>query len=194
MRLLCGASALLGFTLTPALALCPYAAQAGMDKREAHPPVARGVSKSDQKGVFYMNRIAPGTSELYISNADGTNERPLLSNPVFEYHADFSPDGEWVTFTSERNGDGNSDIYRVRTDGSDLEELVATSSIEDSVVMSPNGKYVAYVSTANGYKANVWVLEIDSGKKWNLTDTPSTEANASLPNGYFRPSWSPDGE
>lgn len=191
MRLIYGASALLGFTLTPALALCPYAAQLGIDKRQApppHPHVARDIPTSEKKGIFYMNRIAPGTSELYISNIDSTNERPLLSNPVFEYHADFSPDGEWVTFTGERNGDGNSDIYRVRTNGSDLEELVATSSIEDSVVMSPNGKHVAYVSTANGYKANIWVMEIYSGKKWNLTGTASTTANASLPDGYFRPS------
>lgn len=141
-----------------------------------------------------MNRIAPGTSELYVANADGTDERPLLSNPIYEYHPTFSPDGEWITFTGERNGDGNSDIYRVRTDGSDLEELVATSSVEDGVVMSPNGKQIAYISTANGYKANIWVMDLESGKKWNLTDTASTAANNSLPNGYFRPSWSPDGQ
>lgn len=197
MHVLRGSIALLGFALGPALALCPYAAQMAADKRNMppqHPHVAREIPTSGQKGVFYMNRIAPGSSELYIANTDGTDERPLLSNPVFEYHAEFSPDGEWITFTSERNGDGNSDIYRVRTNGSDLEELVATSSVEDSVVMSPNGKLVAYVSTANGYKANIWVMEIESGKKWNLTDTASTTANASLPDGYFRPSWSPDGE
>jgi Tol biopolymer transport system component len=138
--------------------------------------------------------LPPGTSELYIANAGGTNERPLLSDPVYEYHATFSPDGEWITFTGERNGDGNSDIYRVRPDGSDLQELVATSSMEDSVVMSPDRKKIAYVSTANGYRANIWVMDLESGKKWNLTDTPSTVANASLPNGYFRPSWSPDGQ
>jgi len=64
---------------------------------------------SDKKGVFFMNRIAPGISELYIANADGSNERKLLgNNSDFDYHASFSPDGEWVTFTTERNGDGNS--------------------------------------------------------------------------------------
>jgi Tol biopolymer transport system component len=160
-----------------------------------HPHELRDTHTTNgKKGVFYMNRIAPGTSELYIANVDGSNERPLLSDPVYEYHASFSPDGKWITFTGERNGDGNSDIYRVRTNGSDLEELVSTPAVEDSVVMSPNGKYVAYVSTSNGYKANIWVKELASGKKWNLTDTASTAANASLPNGYFRPSWSPDGE
>ncbi|OGE52498.1 hypothetical protein PENARI_c010G06662 [Penicillium arizonense] len=190
-------AALLGLALPTALALCPYAEQVKVDKLNTpppHPHTPRDLPSSDKKGIFYMNRIAPGTSELYVANVDGSNERPLLSNSIYEYHATFSPDGEWITFTGERNGDGNSDIYRVRTNGSDLEELVATSSVEDGAVMSPNGKQVAYVSTANGYKANIWVLDLESGKKWNLTGTASTAANATLPDGYFRPSWSPDGQ
>ncbi|OQE15405.1 hypothetical protein PENFLA_c032G04018 [Penicillium flavigenum] len=188
--------ALLGLALRPALALCPFAEKMSLEKKSTPPPHMHTPRKapSDKKGVFYMNRIAPGTSQLYVANVDGTDERPLLSNPIYEYHASFSPDGEWITFTGERNGDGNSDVYRVRTDGSDLEELVATSSVEDGAVMSPNGKQIAYVSTANGYKANIWVMDLESGKKRNLTDTASTAADDSLPNGYFRPSWSPDGQ
>ncbi|KUM58501.1 hypothetical protein ACN42_g8650 [Penicillium freii] len=188
--------ALLGLALPSALALCPYAEQMNLEKKSTTPPHVHAPRKapSDKKGIFYMNRIAPGTSELYVANVDGTDERPLLSNPIYEYHATFSPDGEWITFTGERHADGNSDIYRVRTDGSDLEELVATSSVEDGAVVSPNGKQIAYVSTANGYKANIWVMDLESGKKWNLTDTTSTAANNSLPNGYFRPAWSPDGQ
>ncbi|CAI7600374.1 unnamed protein product [Penicillium viridicatum] len=178
--------ALLGLALPSALALCPYAEQMNLEKKSTTPPHVHAPRKapSDKKGIFYMNRIAPGTSELYVANVDGTDERPLLSNPIYEYHATFSPDGEWITFTGERNAD----------DGSDLEELVATSSVEDGAVVSPNGKQIAYVSTANGYKANIWVMDLESGKKWNLTDTTLTAANNSLPNGYFRPAWSPDGQ
>lgn len=62
-----------------------------------------------KNGVLFMNRIAPGTSELYIANADGSDERKLLGNEsTYDYHASFSPDGGWITFTTERNGDGNS--------------------------------------------------------------------------------------
>ncbi|KAL4810498.1 hypothetical protein BDV18DRAFT_131126 [Aspergillus unguis] len=189
----------------PALAACPYASQYsngnGLDSRDAHPPhhPPRSTApspRSNKKGVFLMNRIAPGTSELYISHTNGSNERPLLSSPIYEYHAEFSPDGQWITFTGERNGDGNSDIYRVRPDGSDLEELLATPSMEDSVVLSPNGTLAAYVSTENGYRANIWVLDLTTQKRWNVTDVPAVSASADpdLMNGYFRPSWSPDGQ
>lgn len=197
----------LGLVAIPALAGCPY----GFDKRESDPTtlanMARTLPRSTKphardsdnagagsKGYFMMNRIAPGTSKLYIANTDGTNERELLSDPYFEYHARFSPDGEWITFTTERNGDGNSDIYRVRPDGSGLQELMATPSVEDSAAISPNGKHVAYVSTANTMVANIWILDLESGKKWNITDIPATASNSTMMKGYFRPAWSPDGE
>ncbi|KAF4228900.1 hypothetical protein CNMCM6457_006713 [Aspergillus fumigatiaffinis] len=188
----------LGLLDAEALASCPYASQIGVDSKgmplpPSHP--ARDLTASHgKKGIFLMNRIAPGTSQLYIADADGRNERSLLSDPIYEYHATFSPDGQWVTFTGERNGDGNADIYRIRTDGSDLQELVATPSVEDSVVLSPNGSLAAYVSTANGYKANIWVTNLETGKRWNLTDTAATVADPSRMDGYFRPAWSPDGE
>ncbi|GKT44025.1 topoisomerase 1-associated factor 1 [Colletotrichum spaethianum] len=165
---------------------------------------ARGLPAADgKKGVLLMNRIGPSTSELYIANADGTNERKLLGNSTsrYEYHASFSPDGQWVTFTTERNGDGNSDLYRCRfsatgntTTCSGLEKLVATPSVEDAGALSPDGAQLAFVSTENGYKANVWVMDLATGERRNLTNTANVAGDPLKPDGYFRPSWSPDGE
>jgi hypothetical protein len=118
---------------------------------------ARGLPAPSKKGAMLMNRIGPSSSELYVANIDGSNERKLLgNNSAFEYHASFSADGQWVTFTSERNGDGNSDFYRCRTDGTGLEKLVGTPSVEDAGVLSPDSSQVAWVSTANVYTTNIW--------------------------------------
>ncbi|OMP83597.1 Protein TolB [Diplodia seriata] len=162
---------------------------------------ARGLpAASGKKGVLFMNRIAPSTSELYIAAADGSNERKLLGNSsAYDYHASFSPDGQWITFTTERNGDGNADLYRVRWDGSradasSLQKIAATSAVEDAGAVSPDGTKVAYVSTADGYRANVWVQDLTTGESYNLTNTPAVAGDASLPDGHFRPAWSPDGE
>ncbi|KAL5355603.1 hypothetical protein BJX96DRAFT_141542 [Aspergillus floccosus] len=188
---------LLGLLASPALAGCPYARQLGIDTDNTRFPRASHAARSEPKsnhtkGIFLMNRIAPSTSELYIANVDGTNEHPLLSDPIFEYHAEFSPDGQWITFTAERNGDGNSDIYRVRPDGSDLEKLMATPAVEDSVVISPDGRHAAYVSTAGSLKANIIGLDLKTSAQRNLTEVPAKTANQTLMNGYFKPAWSPD--
>ncbi|EME80399.1 uncharacterized protein MYCFIDRAFT_189945 [Pseudocercospora fijiensis CIRAD86] len=142
-----------------------------------------------------MNRIGPSASTLWIADIDGSNKRRLLGNEShFEYHASFSPDGKWVTFTTERNGDGNSDLYRIRTNGSDLQELVATPSVEDAAVLSPDGNMLAYVSTANGYRANIWVKALRTNTTRSLTDTNCTRGWSWSPDGHFHPTWSPDGQ
>jgi Tol biopolymer transport system component len=151
---------------------------------------ARGLPAMGKKGVMLMNRIGPSSSKLYIANANGTNERLLLNESVFEYHASWSSDGKYITYTSERNGDGNSDIYRVKVDGSGMEMILGTPSFEDCVAINPDGTLAAYVSTANGFKANIWVMDLTSKASWNLTNTTITAGNASLPGGHFRPSWS----
>ncbi|KAJ5448074.1 WD40-like Beta Propeller [Penicillium cf. griseofulvum] len=202
---------IVGLVIAPALANCPYARDASTEADSSanihvHLPhkavlgkATTGVASptpsaaAGKKGVLLMNRIAPGTSELYIANADGTDERPLLKTPGYDYHADFSPDGEWISFTSERNGDGNSDIWRVRPDGSDLQPIVTSPAAEDSVVISPNGTLAAYVSTANNYRANIWVKNLETGAEWNITDIPGNRPDEDMMHGHFRPAWSPDG-
>ncbi|KAF2791643.1 TolB, C-terminal domain-containing protein [Melanomma pulvis-pyrius CBS 109.77] len=154
----------------------------------------RGLPVEGKKGALLLNRIGPSSSTLYIANTDGSNVRKLFNDSQYDYHASFSPDGKWITFTSERNGDGNSDLYRVKPDGSGLEKILATPSFEDELVLSPDGSKAAYVSTANGYKANIWVMDLKTGKKQNLTNTNSVKGVSWSPDSYLKPSWSPDGQ
>lgn len=168
---------------------CPFSsAKAAIWGSEEAPPIKRYTKAADSKrGVFFHNRIAPLTQTLYIANSDGTNERPFLGEHAsnIDYHASFSPDGEWIVFTSERNGDGNADLYRIRSDGTELEELIATPAIEDSGVISPDGNKLAYVSSANGRIANIWVMDLETKETRNLTDTALTKSHPDLPRGNF---------
>lgn len=64
-----------------------------MDTRQAS-----SMSAPDKKGVMFMNRIGPSASELYVADVDGSNERKLLQDSHFEYHASFSPDGYLIPY------------------------------------------------------------------------------------------------
>lgn len=179
---------LLGLAASPAIPTCPYAATLGRKSAcsyglKATPDmVPRAypacVSTPDKQGVMFMNRISPSSSVLYVANAEGSSERQLLSeaDSVFEYHASFSPDGKWITFTSKRAGDGQSDIYRVCVDGSQIEELIGTPSFEDAGVMSPDGTMMAYVSTKGNYTANIWFKNMETKEATNLTNTNPQES------------------
>jgi Tol biopolymer transport system component len=141
-----------------------------------------------------MNRIGPSASELFVANADGTNEHRLFQKSGFDYHASYSADGKWVVFTSERNGFGQADIYRVHPDGTGVEQLTNDPALDDQAVLSPDGKKLAFVSTRVNKTANIWIMDMISHKLQNLTGQASIKGDAMKPNGYFRPAWSPDGK
>jgi Tol biopolymer transport system component len=151
------------------------------------------------KGVMLHNRIGPSKETLFVANADGTGERPLLAEKdrAFDYDASFSPDGRWIVFTSERDADGTgqADIYRAHPDGSGLERLTSDTAMEDAGSLSPDGKSLVFVSTKGGAKTtNIWIMDLATRKARNLTDTADLASPAGTMHSFFRPSWSPDGQ
>jgi Tol biopolymer transport system component len=156
-------------------------------------PAISATTKADKKGVMLMNRIAPSISELYLANSDGSGERKLLGDSKFEYNASFCANGDFV-FTSERNGDGQSDVFIARGNGTGIRPVVTSGSVDDAAALSPDGRMLAFVSTRNGYKANIWLLDLTSGRVRQLTGLKDTRGDDLKPDCYFRPTWSPDGK
>jgi Tol biopolymer transport system component len=152
-----------------------------------------GAVSTAGKGVMLMNRIGPSSADLFIANADGSGERRLLQSRGFDYDASFSPDAQWIVFTSERAGAGQADIYRVHRNGSGLERLTDSPAMDDQGALSPDGTELAFVSTREMHTTNIWVLDIKSRKARNLTGGPDLQTPG-RPDGFFRPSWSPDGK
>jgi len=155
------------------------------------------VAGAAQNGDLLLNRIGPVTSELYVSNADGSGEHRLIATDGFDYHASFSKDGQWVVFTSERDGLGESNLYRVKIDGSGLQRLTDHLAVDDAAVVSPaDPNLIAFVSSRRGEAGfgttNVWTLNIATGALKNVTG--SIAFDPGKPHSYFRPSWSPDGK
>jgi TolB protein len=135
------------------------------------------------KHRILFNRFRVPEFALFVADADGKNERPLVPHGESEYSPALSLDGTWVAFTSERMG--QADIYRVHPDGTGLEQLTHDPAFDDQAALSPDGSTLAFMSTRGNGHANIWLLDIATKKYRNLTNSRS---------GNFRPSWSPDGK
>src|SRR5665213_1208298 len=142
---------------------------------------AAGSSSAADRILFY--RLGPSQASLFISNADGSAERPLTQSASLDYNPSWSPLGDWIVFTSERAG--SADLFRIHPDGTGLDCLTENPAYDDQAAFSPDGKQVVFVSTRAAGKANIWLLDIASRKA-----TPLTSGDG----GDFRPSWSPDGK
>jgi len=60
--------------------------------------------------------VRDGNGEIYVMDADGSNQTRLTNNPADDGSPAWSPDGSRIAFYSDR--DGNYEIYVMDADGS----------------------------------------------------------------------------
>src|SRR5665647_2641198 len=77
--------------------------------------------KATAKGKIAFTSDRNGNKEIYIMNADGTDQVNLTNNPKYDWFPTFSPDGSKIVFLSDRDGIG--EIYIVNADGTNQVNL-----------------------------------------------------------------------
>ena len=144
--------------------------------------VATGLQSVQPKTIVFP-RLGPSQIRLFVSNADGTGERPLLNSDSLDYNPVWSPDGQSIVFTSER--DGSADLYRVKPDGTGLQRLTSNPAYDDQADFSPDGQKLVFASSRADGTTDLWIRDLSTNQEALLTSGPA---------GDFRPAWSPDGE
>ena len=138
--------------------------------------------------AFHSNR--DGNWNVYVMNADGSDQTRLTDNPAVDSWPSWSPDGRRITFISSRDDpDPNDDdriveIYVMNADGSDQTRLTNDSAWHSLPRWSPDGRQIAYQS----YTDENWeihVMNADGSDQRRLTDNSAWDG---------MPSWSPDSQ
>ena len=149
-----------------------------------------GPADAVDSGISPSGRIAFGSErggnrDIYLINADGTDELRLTDHPAWDDYAAWSPDGTQVAFTSDR--DGNSEIYVINADGSGLTRLINSPDyFEASPEWSPDGDRIAFLTSRGGDENhyNIFSMNSDGSEPTKLTNVLTDE---------WKFSWSPDG-
>jgi Tol biopolymer transport system component len=136
-------------------------------------------SPDGKKIAFVTNR--DGNAEIYIMNADGSDQMRLTENSVSDLLPSWSPDGSKIVFDSDR--DGNREIYIMNADGSGQTRLTNDPAVEYAPTWSPDGTRIAFHSNRDG-NWEIYVMSTDGSNQTRLTVNSAMDA---------WPSWSPDG-
>jgi len=153
--------------------------------------VGMGWSPDGSQLVFARALADVSASQIWIMNADGSNQRQLLNDaPLFDDEPSFSPDGSQVIFQRcILPALSPCVVYRIQADGSGLTALTHYSENTDELDLtpaySPDGKKIAFFGGFRDGVLSAIYLMTAAGSNVHPLTAPVLEA--------FIPDWSPDG-
>jgi Tol biopolymer transport system component len=132
-----------------------------------------GIPGGGDRIAFMTNRddptAVPLQYEIYVLNGDGTATR-LTNNNSFDGFPSFSPDGQKIAFSSDRDGAHN--LYVMNQDGSNVTRLTTTPlPAEDRyATWSPDGTKILFISNRTG-SSHIFVMNADGSNVIQLTNS-----------------------
>jgi hypothetical protein len=137
-------------------------------------------SPDGTKIVFDTDRH--GDDQIYVMNADGSNQTRLTNNAFADGAPKWSPDGLKIAFHSDR--DSNSQIYVMNADGTGQTRLNSSSEEDFEPFWSPDGTQIAFYRELDPYN-QIYVMDVDGTNATSLTSDLLQDSES--------PAWSPDG-
>lgn len=95
--------------------------------------------------------VRPARMELFVMNADGTDQKRITALGGANFAPIFSPDGKRIIFSSNHKNprSRNFDLYLVNPDGSGLEQVTTHGEFDGFPMFSPDGKQLVWASNRN---------------------------------------------
>ena len=130
----------------------------------------------DGARIAFTSTRDNGVTEIYVMNADGSNQTRLTDNLVPDFDPSWSPDGSKIAFSHEGGNPGdNSEIYVMNANGTGVANLTNSALRADVLASwSPDGTKIAFVSS-DDTNAEVYVMNADGTDQTNISNSAARE-------------------
>ena len=120
----------------------------------AHHPQKKEDIQAYQE-LLGKNIVEPSNLEIFVMNADGSDQRQVTANGASNFSPYFHPDGRRIIFSSSfsalsrEKGRPAFHLYLVRDDGTELEQITFNGHFNSFPMFSPDGTQLVWVSDRN---------------------------------------------
>ena len=119
--------------------------------------------------------------EIFTAPVEEGELRQITDGPARDKDPQYSPDGKWISFVSDRSG--REEIYVAATDGAgEAQKITDHDTLKFSIAWSPNSKELAFTVSDNKLR------------KYNFDSKQTSDLASSSYGNLGAPVWSPDGK
>jgi dipeptidyl aminopeptidase/acylaminoacyl peptidase/imidazolonepropionase-like amidohydrolase len=83
-------------------------------------------------------------TQIHVANTDGTAAYPMTQGEKSSTDPQWSPDGQWIAFTSSRSGKNN--LWLIRVQGGEAEQLTDVKTGVTGFKWSPDSRQIAFLA------------------------------------------------
>ncbi|MCS6884193.1 MAG: DPP IV N-terminal domain-containing protein [Acidobacteriota bacterium] len=111
---------------------------------------------SEYKELLKQGFIRPSKLEIFVMNADGSQQRQITNTGKANFCPFFHPSGNKIIFASnfEDPKGREFDLYMIDIEGHNLERITYTAKFDGFPMFSPDGKRLVWASNRNGKAPN----------------------------------------
>jgi Tol biopolymer transport system component len=117
-------------------------------------------------GISHHDQNTDNKSIIYTLPAGGGKPQRITALGPSYLHG-WSPDGQFLVYTAERNGD--YDIYKIPARGGEEIRLTNSPGLDDGSEYSPDGKHIYFNSVRSGLM-QIWRMNPAGGNPQQITD------------------------
>jgi Tol biopolymer transport system component len=108
---------------------------------------------ADYQALLATNLVRPSRMEIFMMDADGSDQHQLTNLGGANFAPFFHPSGERIIFASNHEEDPRSrnfDLYMVNLDGTGLTKVTHTPTFDGFPMFSPDGTKLVFASNRHG--------------------------------------------
>jgi len=145
----------------------------------------RAPVPSPDGSLILFDATRDGNTELYVMDADGSNQRRLTNDAGEDWGGSWSPDGRQIAFNSSRTGD--MEIYVMDADGGNVRQVTHDRGANVSPTWAPDGTRLAFTARDTSGSGQIRSVALDGSDPRDLSRSATSDDSV------WTGGWGPDG-
>jgi Tol biopolymer transport system component len=130
--------------------------------RAYHPRTA--ADSAEYRALLGQHVVRPTRMDLWVMNADGSNQRQVTDLGGASFAPSFHPDGQRIIFASnyQHPGSRQFNLFLVRLDGGGLEQVTTSPEFDAFPMFSPDGGRLVWASNRHAqqpHETNIFIAD-----------------------------------